>query len=82
MCIRDSIYEALKASKGECGDPLLNGLKGLSLETPRVTVTIDPETRDVVHDVYLRKVERKDGQLYNVEFDVVKAVKDPGKAPK
>ena len=45
-------------------------------------MTIDPETRDVVHDVYLRKVERKDGQLYNVEFDVVKAVKDPGKAPK
>ena len=77
-----AIYEALKASKGEGSDALLKGFKGLSFESPRGTVTIDPETRDVVHDVYLRKVERKDGQLYNVEFDVVKAVKDPGKAPK
>jgi branched-chain amino acid transport system substrate-binding protein len=41
---------------------------------------IDAQTRDVVQDIYLRKVERKDGQLYNVEFDVIKDVKDPGKA--
>jgi branched-chain amino acid transport system substrate-binding protein len=40
---------------------------------------IDAQTRDVVQDVYLRKVEKKDGQLYNVEFDVIKSVKDPGK---
>ena len=39
----------------------------------------EPQTRDVVQDIYLRKVERKDGQLHNVEFDVVKDVKDPGK---
>jgi len=43
-------------------------------------VLIDAQTRDIVQDVYLRKVEKKDGQLYNVEFDVIKAVKDPGKA--
>ena len=30
-------------------------------------------------DVYIRKVERKDGQLWNVEFDMLKDVKDPGK---
>jgi branched-chain amino acid transport system substrate-binding protein len=42
-------------------------------------VLIDAQTRDIVQDVYLRKVEKKDGQLYNVEFDVIKAVKDPGK---
>jgi branched-chain amino acid transport system substrate-binding protein len=41
---------------------------------------IDAQTRDVVQNIYLRKVERKEGQLYNVEFDVVKDVKDPGKA--
>ena len=40
---------------------------------------IDAQTRDIVHNVYLRKVEKKDGQLYNVEFDVIKDVKDPGK---
>ena len=41
---------------------------------------IDAQTRDVVQDIYLRKVEKKDGQLFNVEFDVIKDVKDPGKA--
>ena len=41
---------------------------------------IDPRTpRHVVQNIYLRKVERQDGQLYNVEFDVIKDVKDPGK---
>jgi branched-chain amino acid transport system substrate-binding protein len=42
-------------------------------------VLIDAQTRDIVQDVYIRRVERKDGQLWNVEFAVQKAVKDPGK---
>ncbi|KAF1020712.1 MAG: Leu/Ile/Val-binding protein [Paracidovorax wautersii] len=78
-----AIYEALKATKGQGdGDALLAALKGMSFESPRGPFSIDAQTRDVVHDIYLRKVERKDGQLYNVEFDAVKAVKDPGKAGK
>ena len=40
---------------------------------------IDAQTRDVVQDVYIRKVERVNGQLFNVEFDTIKSVKDPGK---
>ena len=40
---------------------------------------IDAQTRDVVQDIYIRKVERVNGQLWNQEFDVQKAVKDPGK---
>jgi branched-chain amino acid transport system substrate-binding protein len=48
-------------------------------ESPRGPVLIDAQTRDIVQDIYIRKVERKDGQLWNVEFDVLKAVKDPGK---
>jgi branched-chain amino acid transport system substrate-binding protein len=74
------IYEAAKASKGQGGDALLAGMKGQVFESPRGQVLIDAQTRDVVQDVYLRKVEKKDGQLYNVEFDVIKSVKDPGKA--
>ena len=74
------IYEALKATKGKgTGDQLLAAMKGQKFESPRGEVFIDPATRDIVQDVYLRKVEKKDGQLYNVEFDVIKAVKDPGK---
>ena len=74
------IYEALKASKGQGGgDGLLEGMNGQLFESPRGQMFIDAQTRDVVQNIYLRKVERKDGQLYNVEFDVIKDVKDPGK---
>ncbi|MFT4241254.1 MAG: ABC transporter substrate-binding protein [Acidovorax sp.] len=74
------IYEALKATKGQGGgDALLAAMKGQIFESPRGKVFIDAQTRDIVQDVYLRKVERVNGQLYNVEFDVIKDVKDPGK---
>jgi branched-chain amino acid transport system substrate-binding protein len=74
------IYEALKTSKGQGGgDALLAAMKGQLFESPRGKIFIDAQTRDIVQDVYLRKVEKKDGQLYNVEFDVIKDVKDPGK---
>jgi len=73
------IYKALDASKGAGGDALLAGMKGQIFESPRGQVLIDAQTRDIVHDMYIRKVERKDGQLWNIEFDAVKAMKDPGK---
>ncbi|MDD2926817.1 ABC transporter substrate-binding protein [Rhodoferax sp.] len=74
------IYQALKATKGQGGgEALLAAMKGQIFESPRGPMFIDAQTRDVVHNIYLRKVERKDGQLYNVEFDVIKDVKDPGK---
>jgi branched-chain amino acid transport system substrate-binding protein len=73
------IYSALNATKGQGGEALLNAMKGQVFESPRGPVLIDAQTRDIVQDIYIRKVERKDGQLWNVEFDVLKAVKDPGK---
>ena len=74
------IYEALKATGGKGDGPaLLDKMKGQIFESPRGQVLIDAQTRDIVQDVYLRKVERVNGQLYNVEFDVIKDVKDPGK---
>jgi len=75
------IYEALKVTKGQGGgDALLAAMKGQIFGSPRGPIFIDAQTRDIVQNIYLRKVERKDGQLYNVEFDVIKDVKDPGKA--
>ena len=75
------IYEALKASKGQGGgDALLAAMKGQIFESPRGPMYIDSQTRDVVHNIYLRKVQRQDGELHNVEFAVIKDVKDPGKA--
>ena len=76
------IYKALEASKGAGGEALLNAMKGQIFESPRGPVYIDGQTRDIVQDVYVRKVERVAAMgngLYNVEFDVIKAVKDPGK---
>jgi branched-chain amino acid transport system substrate-binding protein len=75
------IYNALGAIKGKGdGDALLAAMKGQIIDSPRGQILIDAQTRDVVQDVYIRKVEKQNGQLYNVEFDVQKAVKDPGKA--
>ena len=75
------IYEALKKTKGGQGggEAMLAAMKGQIFESPRGQIYIDAQTRDVVHNIYLRKVEKKDGQLYNVEFDVIKDMKDPGK---
>jgi branched-chain amino acid transport system substrate-binding protein len=73
------IYKGLELSKGAGGEALLAALKGQIFESPRGPVLIDGQTRDIVQDIYIRKVEKKDGQLWNIEFDVQKAVKDPGK---
>jgi len=77
------IYHALEVTKGATdGDALLAAMKGASWISPRGKVTIDPETRDIIQTIYFRKVEKVDGQLYNVEFDSIPDVKDPYKASK
>ena len=73
------IYEAAKATKGAGGQALLDAMKGQVFESPRGPMFIDAQTRDVVHNIYIRKVERVNGQLYNQEFETIKDVKDPGK---
>ena len=63
------VYQALEKTKGDAsGDALLAAMKGMSWVSPRGPVTIDPETRDIVQNIYVRKVEKKDGALYNVEL--------------
>ena len=70
-----------KAGGGEAGgEALVEAMKGLSWESPRGPVTIDPETRDIIQNVYIREVKEVDGHLYNVEFDKLENVKDPAKA--
>jgi branched-chain amino acid transport system substrate-binding protein len=70
-----AIYTALKATKGQGkGMELVDAMKGLSFESPRGPIQISAQTRDIVQDVYIRKVERKNGQLWNTEIDTVKAV--------
>src|SRR5450631_1972271 len=77
------IYEALKKTDGKAdGDSLIAAMKGMKWESPRGPISIDPETRDIIQNEYIRKVEKKNGQLYNVEFATFEAVKDPVKAAK
>jgi branched-chain amino acid transport system substrate-binding protein len=75
------IYEALKKTAGKSdGDALIAAAKGLSWESPRGPVSIDPETRDIIQTIYIRKVEKVGNDIRNVEFDKVEKVKDPVKA--
>jgi len=77
------IYEALKKTGGKTdGDTLLAAMKGMAWESPRGPISIDPQTRDIVQNIYIRKVEKVNGQLYNVEFATFEAVKDPMKPSK
>ena len=75
------IYEALEKTKGDAsGDALLAAMKGASWMSPRGPVSIDPATRELVQNMYVRKVEKKNGELYNVEFETIPNVRDPSKA--
>jgi branched-chain amino acid transport system substrate-binding protein len=72
------IYEALKKTGGSTdGKALISAMKGTAWESPRGPMSIDRETGDVVHNIYLRKVEKVVGELRNVEFETFSNVKDP-----
>ena len=74
------IYEALKKTNGSTnGDAVVSAMKGLSWVSPRGPVTIDPETREMIQNIYIRRVERIGGELYNVEFATIPDFKDPSK---
>jgi len=75
------IYEAIRKTGGKTdGDSFIAAAKGMSWESPRGPMTIDPQTRDVIHNIYLRRVEKRDGELWNIEFATIENVKDPVKA--
>ena len=77
------IYEALKKTGGKTdGDGLIAAMKGMAWESPRGPISIDPETREIIQNIYIRKVEKIGGELYNTEIATVEAVKDPTKAAK
>ncbi len=77
------IYQVLEKTKGDAsGDAFLAAAKGMKWTSPRGPVQIDPETRDVIQNEYIRKLENVGGELQNVEFATLPAVKDPGKSEK
>jgi branched-chain amino acid transport system substrate-binding protein len=75
------IYSAMKKTNGATdGEKLVAAMKGMAWESPRGPISIDPDTRDIVQNIYIRKVEKVGGELYNVEFATIPNVKDPVKA--
>jgi branched-chain amino acid transport system substrate-binding protein len=75
------IYESLKKTNGNSdGDALIAAMKGMAWESPRGPISIDPATRDIVSNIYIRKVEKLNGQLWSTEFQTFPNVKDPMKA--
>ena len=72
------IYEALKKTNGDAsGDALVEAAKGMAWDSPRGPISIDPETRDIVQNVYIREVQEVGGKLQNVIIDTIENVKDP-----
>jgi branched-chain amino acid transport system substrate-binding protein len=77
------IYTALNKTGGDTnGDALIGAMKGLSWTSPRGPISIDPETRDIVQNIYIREVKRVGEEFYNVEFKTIANVKDPVKEAK
>jgi branched-chain amino acid transport system substrate-binding protein len=75
-----AVYDVVKAQNGKLNpDKTIELLKQVKFESPRGPIMIDPETRDIVQTVYIRRVEKAGGSLVNVEFDKFSDVRDPGK---
>lgn len=78
LAVLDAALKGQPAGKLD-GDKVMAALKGMTIESPRGPISIDADTRDIVQTIYIRRTEKVDGRVVNVEFDKVEAVKDPGK---
>ena len=71
------LHQALEKTSGNAdGDTLMAAMKGMSWESPRGQIAIDPETRDIIQNEYIRRVEKVNG-VVQLEFATIEAVKDP-----
>jgi branched-chain amino acid transport system substrate-binding protein len=76
-----AVFDLIKETKGKfTGDEAIKFLANWkTANSPRGPISVDPATRDIVQNIYMRKIEMKDGKLANVEFDTIPNVKDPWK---
>jgi branched-chain amino acid transport system substrate-binding protein len=73
-----AIYRVIDAQKGQLDpDKTMAIVKTLKFESPRGPIAIDPDTRDIVQNIYIRRTELKGGQLVNTEIDTYPMFKDP-----
>jgi len=76
-----AIFDLIKETKGTfTGDDAIKFLSHWKTDnSPRGPISVDPATRDIIQNIYMRKTEMKNGKLANVEFDTIPNVKDPWK---
>jgi branched-chain amino acid transport system substrate-binding protein len=76
-----AVFDVIKQTKGNfTGDEAMAILKGWKKsDSPRGPISIDPNTRDIIQNIYMRRTEMKDGKLVNTEFETIPDVKDPWK---
>src|SRR4051812_36750217 len=75
---QEALFKRAEKKKGNTdAEAMISAAKGLKWESPRGPMMIDPETRDVVQNVYIRRVQKVNNELVNVPFDRVPQVKDP-----
>jgi branched-chain amino acid transport system substrate-binding protein len=75
-----AIYHAIKVQNGKLNpDKTMAALKGWKYDSPRGPIQLDPDTRDIIQNEYIREVKKVDGALANVDFVTIPAVKDPWK---
>jgi branched-chain amino acid transport system substrate-binding protein len=80
--VMHAIYNVVEAQHGKLDpDKTMALLKGMKFESPRGPIMID-RNRDIVQNIYIRKVEKVDGKLQNVEFDTIPMVNDLGEPVK
>jgi branched-chain amino acid transport system substrate-binding protein len=78
--VHDAVQAGRRRDRGiDPHSALIAAMKGMAFESPRGPISIDPDTRDIVSNIYIRKVVKKDGQLWSEEFETYQSVKDPMK---
>ena len=77
----DAIYYVIREQNGKIDPDRTMALvkKYKNPNSPRGPIAIDPETRDIVQNEYMREVKKVGGLLANVEFETFPQVKDPWK---
>jgi branched-chain amino acid transport system substrate-binding protein len=76
--VMQAIYKVVEAQKGNVDpDKTMQLVRGLKIESPRGPITIDPQTRDIVQNIYIRRVEKVDGKYQNTEIATYPNVRDP-----
>ncbi|MDB5960807.1 MAG: branched-chain amino acid transporter substrate-binding protein [Massilia sp.] len=73
------IFEMIRATDGKAdGDKAMAAIKGFAWESPRGPVTVDAQTRELVQNVYIRRIEKVGGVYVNKPFKTYPAVRDAG----